>query len=221
MKLAYVLCVTLLFIANNIKPSIGFQEDIGEFHMIVSDFTGSEGRAMTTVNDPVMGGSSHSTASNNPGCCLVWEGEVKDVWFLRAPGFCILETADIQSFEGLGGTMGIAFEVNMGSSSEMLLPMAAQITTGATTKSGKDITYSATLSKRFTESGGVELYAPWTSFKGTYRGKEIHAPPLDSQELEKTYRIGLSTYASHKKGKFHVEVTRLIAPINSNASMVS
>ena len=219
MKVLSILCVTLLFIAN-LKESMGFQEDSGEFHLIISDFTNSEGREMTTVNDPVMGGSSHSTTSDKPKCCLVWEGEVKNVWFLHSPGFCILETAGTQFFQGLGGTMGIAFEINTTPSSKIILPMAAQIYTGASTKSGEDIVYSGTLSKRFTESGGVELYAPWTSFKATFRGKEVNAPALDSKELEKTSRIGLSTYASHKKGRFHVEVTRIIAPINAEKMVI-
>ena len=116
--------------------------------------------------------------------------------------------------------MGIGFEINQDPSTKILSPMSAEISTGASTKSGKDITYTAELVKRFTESGGIELYAPWTAFKATYRGKEVKAPPLDSQELEKTYMIGLSTYSSHKKGTFHVEVTRIVAPLSAGPDAI-
>ena len=37
MKVLSILCVTLLFIAN-LNESMGFQEDSGEFHLIISDY---------------------------------------------------------------------------------------------------------------------------------------------------------------------------------------
>merc|ERR1719487_1202039 len=51
------------------------------------------------VNDPVMGGQSHSSFKVDTDKRLgVWAGEVKIVPFLKAPGFCNLQSP------GLGKT---------------------------------------------------------------------------------------------------------------------
>eukprot|EP00957_Ditylum_brightwellii_P065689 4982391-Ditylum_brightwellii.AAC.1 len=213
----------------------------------ITDFTSSDNvRDMNTVDDPVMGGSSHSTSTLNPSCCLIWEGTVEEVWFLESPGFCILETSGRQSFPGLSATSGVSFFVSANKGDMSLLPLTAQITTGSMSVRGRPITYEGILMarKHYTqvlndddfygeedvegwfddddttvkgdfideensywydddatvkeenEGGGgggvtvVELYAPWTSFQGTFRGQKVmDAPPLNAVELEKTYRI--------------------------------
>lgn len=240
----------------------------------ITDFTSSDNvRDMNTVDDPVMGGSSHSTSTLNPSCCLIWEGTVEEVWFLESPGFCILETSGRQSFPGLSTTSGVSFFVSANKGDMSLLPLTAQITTGSMSVRGRPVTYEGILMARkhytqvlndddfygeedvegwfdddhttvkgdfldddFTvkqensywydddatvkeenEGGGggvtvVELYAPWTSFQGTFRGQKVmDAPPLNALELEKTYRIGLSTYASHKAGSFRLELIKIVA----------
>ena len=48
--------------------------------------------AMQTVDDPVMGGKSSSSCHNVVGESLVWEGTVRIVDFLKAPGFCNLRS---------------------------------------------------------------------------------------------------------------------------------
>mmetsp|Transcript_19505 Transcript_19505/g.28727 ORF Transcript_19505/g.28727 Transcript_19505/m.28727 type:complete len:272 (+) Transcript_19505:39-854(+) len=241
----------------------------------ITDFTSSDNvRDMNTVDDPVMGGSSHSTSTLNPSCCLIWEGTVEEVWFLESPGFCILETSGRQSFPGLSTTSGVSFFVSANKGDMSLLPLTAQITTGSMSVRGRPVTYEGILMarKHYTqvhdefddfygekdvegvslenlefntdiddcysselekensywydddatvkeenEGGGggvtvVELYAPWTSFEGTFRGQKVmDAPPLNALELEKTYRIGLSTYASHKAGSFRLELIKIVA----------
>mmetsp|Transcript_46030 Transcript_46030/g.69433 ORF Transcript_46030/g.69433 Transcript_46030/m.69433 type:complete len:291 (+) Transcript_46030:306-1178(+) len=260
----------------------------------ITDFTSSDNvRDMNTVDDPVMGGSSYSTSTHHPSCCLAWEGKVEEVWFLESPGFCILETSGRQSFPNLGPTSGISFFIKAPKHEDMLLlPLSAQITTGSMSLRGRPITYEGILEVHslarvdFPESaqqddlgwlgrdddafvppceltlygcfdewtgpnpplegsewkddglmsidddafilppgwegpGGVlELYAPWESFEGSFRGQKVaDAPPLDAEELEKTYRIGLSTYNSHKAGSFRLELVKIVAHDNrSNAS---
>merc|ERR1719421_1820605 len=64
-----------------------------------------------TVNDPVMGGQSDSTfkmdKANGVG---VWDGEVKIVPFLKAPGFCNLQAPGLMKkakFPDLTGSNAI------------------------------------------------------------------------------------------------------------------
>mmetsp|Transcript_6950 Transcript_6950/g.9382 ORF Transcript_6950/g.9382 Transcript_6950/m.9382 type:complete len:104 (-) Transcript_6950:197-508(-) len=97
----------------------------------------------------------------------------------------------------------------------MLLPLSAQVATGAVSKRGRPVTYTGILSERSRGNGQIELYAAWDTFVGKFRGENVVAPPLDSKELDKTYRIGLSTYQSHKAGEFYIELVKIVAGIET------
>eukprot|EP00978_Attheya_sp_CCMP212_P031297 scaffold117761_cov42-Attheya_sp.AAC.1 len=180
--------------------------------MILADFSGSNPISMETMNDPVMGGTSFSSAKIDGGT-LVWQGEVHIVSFLQSPGFCIVQTSGRQHFSGLGDTSGISFIVK--DNGNMILPMGAQISTGAVSSKGYPVTYVGTLAERNRKGGFLELYAPWDSFKANFRGQVLpDAPPLEKNELNKTNRIGLSTYQSHTAGAFRVDISKIVAGIS-------
>jgi len=158
----------------------------------IADFTSSAAPHMETLNDPVMGGESFSSFSWDDGKCLIWEGEVKMVSFLQAPGFCILRTAGRQQFSGLDATSRISFLVMDGDGDDdtMLQPMAVIVDTGAQTTEGDPVTYTSVLSeKRRGQDGTVELSAPWSSFVATFRGEKVDAPSLFPDEMNDIYRI--------------------------------
>jgi len=92
----------------------------------------------------------------------------------------------------------------------MLLPLTAQITTGARSWR-RLVTYEGILKEKSSGDGILELSASWQEFKPMWRGEDVRAPQLDSQEIEKTYRIGLSTYESHQAGEFEVKLLNIVA----------
>lgn len=187
----------------------------GMGHVVfIADFTSSAAPNMETLNDPVMGGESFSSFSLDDGKCLIWEGEVKIVSFLQAPGFCILRTAGRQRFSGLNATSRISFLVLDGDGDDdtMLQPMGVIVETGAKSTEGYPVTYTSVLSeKRMGKDGTVELSAPWSSFVATFRGEKVNAPSLFPDEINDIYRIGISTYESHKAGTFRVLLKSMYA----------
>lgn len=181
----------------------------------ISNFTKDsvDKRPMETINDPVMGGSSHSSQEQKDGY-LLWHGQVKNVWFLQAPGFCILRTAGKQSFpSNLGDYSGISYIVSK--SAHMLSPMSAQLDNGTRSQGvfPVPVTYHADLTALEVpnEPDKVELFAPWSAFTGMFRGQKVKAPPLTKELLSKANMIGLSTYSSHKAGQFKVDLFKIYA----------
>eukprot|EP00814_Leptocylindrus_danicus_P007909 CAMPEP_0116028334 /NCGR_PEP_ID=MMETSP0321-20121206/15328_1 /TAXON_ID=163516 /ORGANISM="Leptocylindrus danicus var. danicus, Strain B650" /LENGTH=238 /DNA_ID=CAMNT_0003502191 /DNA_START=73 /DNA_END=786 /DNA_ORIENTATION=+ len=190
--------------------------------MMISDFSLSDGEylEMETVDDPVMGGTSSSTFEILEGEYLEWSGTVEIVDYLNSPGFCILQTKDDdEDFTGLGKQSGISFFVEKSTMDTMLQPMSAQLTTGAiSSTNGEIITYEGELRTCELRAGImddtmlVELFVPWGEFKPTFRGFVVDdAPLLTAEELDKTYRIGLSTYSSHSAGDFTVKLIKIAA----------
>merc|ERR1719353_30465 len=78
--------------------------------ILLASFDGKPSTNWTweAVNDPVMGGQSYSTLTVSHDN-LEWQGEVKIVPFLKAPGFCnaqapgLGETAKFPNVEGTDG----------------------------------------------------------------------------------------------------------------------
>jgi len=180
----------------------------------ISDFTkdSADRRPMETINDPVMGGSSHSSQEQKEGY-LCWHGQQKVVWFLQKPGFCILRTAGKQSFpSNLGDYSGISYIVS--DTTKMLLPMSAHIMNGVRSEVlSVPVTYHAELTafEVPNEPDKIELFAPWSAFTGMFRGQNVTAPPLTKELLSKTNQVGLSTYSSHKAGHFEVDLFQIYA----------
>jgi len=186
----------------------------------IANFTtnGNENRPMDTINDPVMGGSSYSSQEQKDGY-LDWHGRVRIVWFLLSPGFCILRTAGRQTFpSNLGDYSGISYIVSR--NTNMLLPMSAQIENGVISPNGDPVTYTAVLSEIPVpnDPDKVELYAPWSAFTGMFHGQHVDAPHLDYDLLSRVFRVGLSTYSSHKRGEFEVKLYEIYAKSGTTES---
>jgi len=154
----------------------------------------------TTVNDPVMGGASTSTITVSSGVG-VWEGEVKVVEFLGAPGFCTLRTGNLgeeQQFPDPTGTDYLT--VRMEESSGLPLKnFSAQISAKGVTDS--EHTYQAKLSDEY--CCGMSCQVPWSVFELSFRGKKIDGPPL-SENLDKISSIGLGTAGT--AGEFSLSI---------------
>lgn len=207
-------------LASASSSSSGIENEEEESLLYIADFTKEgkgEKRMMQTLDDPVMGGSSHSYETQEEDY-LKWYGEVEEVWFLRSPGFCIVETAGFdQTFpKNLGDYSGVSFVVNL--SDDTLLPLSAQLDNHYFTSGsfwypqGRRVIYHAKLTQiSSTDDGKVELYAPWSEFKGMFHGQKVNAPPLDSVGLSHVDQVGLSTYWSHKSGKFEVKLYEIYA----------
>lgn len=115
-------------LAAALAASTAFATSAGD-PSVIADFTAPHPAvAMDTVNDPVMGGRSFSTATVKDGG-LVWEGEVKIVPSLQAPGFCILETKPVTA-GSLPLTMGadLCYLVDGANSGTLLEPMSVSVT---------------------------------------------------------------------------------------------
>lgn len=171
---------------------------------------------METVDDPVMGGKSHSTCSHEGGA-LVWKGVVRTVPFLDAPGFCNLQTKDNPNLSVLQTTHGVAFYVRS-ASSNFFHPMGINLQNGLRTSNGIPISYSAPSTEVVSNKDGTtKLYANWTDFTASAYGQPIKdAPPLDSQGLSRANQLGLSTYQAHQEGRFHMEILSVVGLISSD-----
>jgi len=174
---------------------------------------------MQTVDDPVMGGKSSSSCHHSAGDCLVWEGTVRKVDFLNAPGFCNLRSKGSPDLSVLQNTHGIAFHVKSGTS-KFFHPMGINIQNGLRTARGIPITYSAPAKE---VSGGndgvVKLHADWTDFTASAYGQPVdNSPPLDANGLSRANQFGMSTYQAHQEGTFHMEILSVVGLVSSGAS---
>lgn len=154
----------------------------------------------TTINDPVMGGASTSTITVSSGLG-VWEGEVRVVDFLGAPGFCTLRTGDlgeVQHFPDPTGTDYLAIWMEEASG----LPVetfSAQISVRGVTD--PEHMYQAKLSDEY--CCGMSCQVPWSVFELSFRGQKIDGPAL-SENLDKISSIGLGTAGT--AGEFSLSI---------------
>jgi len=154
----------------------------------------------TTINDPVMGGASTSTITVSSGLG-VWEGEVRVVDFLGAPGFCTLRTGDlgeVQHFPDPTGTayLTVLFE---GASGLPVETFSAQISVSGVTD--PEHMYQAQLGNE--DCCGLICQVPWSIFQLSFRGRKIDGPAL-SENLDKISSIGLGTAGT--AGKFSLSI---------------
>jgi Complex I intermediate-associated protein 30 (CIA30) len=194
----------LSFIANPI------QHDRADVDVVLASFSDPYSIKMKTIDDPVMGGSSHSSFILGVNR-LVWEGEVETVSFLDAPGFCNLQTADKQDFSILKDSTGISFLVSS-SGSDFLHPMGLQIENGERTKFGIPVVYWCQGTEiKHLDDDTIEMYAKWEDFTATAYGQDVKAPALTPENLSKTFMVGLTTYLSHQSGPFRLELLSIVA----------
>jgi len=148
---------------------------------------------------------------------LVWQGTVRKVDFLNAPGFCNLRSMKSPDLSILKNTHGLAFYVRR-SASSFFHPMGINLQNGLRTSRGIPISYSAAAVEQVVEGNDdvVKLYANWTDFTATAYGQPIpDAPPLDKDGLSRSNQFGMSTYQAHQEGTFHIEILSVVGLVST------
>jgi len=167
--------------------------------LLVSFDSDSTLQPWTTVNDPVMGGKSTSTITVRSGVG-VWEGEVKVVDSLQAPGFCTLRTDNLDEKPFPDSTGTTYFTVRMEEASGLPVEtFKAEIRATGVTDS--QLMYQAKLSDEY--CCGTRCQVPWSAFELSWRGQEVDGPAL-SENLDKITTIGLGT--SGTAGEFSLSI---------------
>jgi len=159
------------------------------------------------IDDPVMGGRSHSTfqKDQNTGD---WTGEVAIVPSLKSPGFCTIRTTGDNKFPDVTGTKVFKMKVRNAETSE-LTQFDLQLTTSGGHSTLKQGTYSGSISVPATGEW-QEVSADWSSFDLTWRGEKINGPALPTQ-LAEIESVGLSTYFPGKAGNFSLDIEYMSA----------
>lgn len=150
--------------------------------MLVNFADATPAIAMQTVDNPVMGGKSSSSCHVVAGEYLVWEGTVRIINFLKAPGFCNLRSQGNPDLSVLENTQGIAFHIK-NSASSFFHPMGINLQNRPHMSHGIPITYLAP-AKEMDGNSDMRLYARWTEITASAYGQPVHdAPPLDAEGL--------------------------------------
>lgn len=176
-----------------------------------------------TVNDPVMGGQSNSTFHVDSTRALgVWEGEVRIVPFLKAPGFCNLQAPGLfkaATFPDLSGTQGVVVQAREKNASGITRFNVMLMTSGA-----KHFLKQGVYAADFVLNGAMEdHFLPFSSFTCTWRGQNVTWCPDLSTQLGKVTNIGIGTAFPGPAAKFHVEISSLsasaqpLSPVASSA----
>jgi len=164
-----------------------------------------------TMNDPVMGGVSTSEFDVDIERALgIWNGEVRNVPFLKQPGFCNLQappmfdTADFPDLSGSDGLIVRACQMNsMGPTNFSVMLM----TEGAEHRAKHGV-YTASF---FLTDELQDHYVPFTAFVCAWQGHNVSWCPDLKTQLAQITNVGLGTAIPGPIGKFHVEVSSLSA----------
>lgn len=158
----------------------------------------SIGATWEAVNDPVMGGVSESgfKVQGNKG---VWEGEVKIVPRLQAPGFCRVN-GNIGSHD-LSESAGLVFKMSgRGDPSKTLM---AQIETGHSDFKGQFVANLTGVSPDISS-----IFVPFSSFRPFGIRPEPGGAPTKAV-LKHVMQVGF--LADGTKGKFEIELEEVLA----------
>ena len=167
--------------------------------------------AWKTVDDPVMGGQSHSTwsatASDGFG---TWVGHVAIVPFLKAPGFCTIRTTKSSNnqFPNVSGTNTFKMMARNNVTSQ-LKTFTLQVETKGGVVNGRQGTYSGNVTVPNTGQW-VEVEANWSDFVFQWRGQSVAGPSITTQ-LNQIIQLGVSTSFPGKVGSFDLEIKSLSA----------
>ena len=174
-------------------------------------FDGSSGTTFdwVAVNDPVMGGQSTGNFSTT-AAVGEWQGQVKIVPFLHAPGFCNAQAPGLSQeakFADASGSSHISLRARTVGDNELSHFNMILVTKGAS-KLFKQGQYMAnyTLS-----SDWQDVSVPLDQFICTWRAQPVTwCPPL-AEQLNQITNIGVGTAFPGKAGKFHVEIASISA----------
>jgi peptide methionine sulfoxide reductase MsrB len=180
-------------------------------------FDGAEGTTFKYVaeNDPVMGGLSNSTFTvvDNVG---VFDGQVKIVPSLQAPGFCFLHTTGIGKFHSAQGHTHLALTLrNAGKSTEFV---QYKVSLAADTLNPQFKSYKADLNLSAVATEWTTINVPFSSFSNKWSAAtgeptttcaEDPSVCITDKNLGDIYQFGF--WAEGKAGDFHVEMKSIAA----------
>jgi len=173
--------------------------------------------AWSPVNDPVMGGKSTSTIKIDDARKLgVWDGEVKIVPFLKAPGFCNLQSPGLgktASFPDLSSSSGIIVRAREAAASGLTMFNMQLMSKGATKFPFQKGVYMAnlTLTPEMTDH-----FIAWSEFTCSVRGQKVSWCPQLSTQLKEINSIGLGTFFPGKAGPFTMEIESISSKDSSS-----
>jgi hypothetical protein len=177
-------------------------------------FDGSPAAASTLVpmDDPVMGGQSHSAFSIQHRLG-VWEGQVDLVPFLGKPGFC---TARARTKTSLAGRAGI--QIVARNAGGELTNFELHLGTSGSRVAGREGTFVANFALARSEAAHT-VFLPWSRFVLSFRGQPLHGGPALEDELDSVLRVSLGTHGV--AGKFRLELTSVAAVAEDAAHVTS
>lgn len=222
-------CIDLSCISGHDDSDTATDEaivDDAEVKMIAT-FDGAAGTTFpwVAVNDPVMGGQSSGNVSiDSTRGVADWQGDVKIVPFLHAPGFCNVQSPGLGKTEQLpdvSGFDGISIDAtNLGTSSESLTQFNVRIYTEGAKKGWLTANYVGNFTLPMASGSSLrgaepttptKAFVPWSAFKCSWRGQPQNwCPALDTQ-LAQMNGIGLGTAFPGRAGPFHIEMTAISA----------
>lgn len=203
-------CGTLTF--NKYKKAA--VEASQEVTLASFDAEGSAKHQWSAVNDPVMGGQSVSTFTvHKAEKKAVWEGEVKIVPFLKAPGFCNAQTPGLYQtspgFADVSGLKGLSLRMRTVGTGGLTQFNAMLTTKGSKRKiTGQQGTYNANYT---IGSEWDDIFVPWGSFSCSWRGQAASWCPELPSQLAEIDSIGVGTAFPGSAGPFHVEISSIKA----------
>jgi len=192
----------------------------------IATFDGAKSttREWATVNDPVMGGKSKSEfkvdSTNHYG---VWTGVVNIVPFLKAPGFCNLQSPGLgktTEFPDLSGSSGIVIRAaehdptGLKNFNVMLMSKGAKHGTIFRKKGVYNANFTATAQM-------TDHFLPWSAFTCTWRGEKVTWCPDLATQLKEIDTVGLGTQFPGVAGPFALVIQSLSSKDSSVAAPVT
>jgi hypothetical protein len=172
----------------------------------LATFDGAKETTLTwnPVNDPVMGGQSTSTF-NVEASKGIFEGEVKVVTFLGAPGFCNLETSGTVSFPDVSDTDGIVVTAKQ-TLEGGLKNFDVRLTTTQTDAAKRGASWGAD----FEVADGQDSYfVPYSAFTCLFRGQTLKTCGNIADQLSSVTQLVVGS--GGVAGPFRLELTSFAA----------
>jgi len=167
------------------------------------------------VNDPVMGGQSESRFGvDNARKLGIWEGEVKIVPFLKAPGFCNLQSPGLYKkadFPDLSGASGLVARMSSAASVGGVVGLS-KFNVMLMTRGARHLMREGVYTANVTVGADMaDIFVPWSAFVCTWRGQHVSWCPDLKTQLGKVDSVGFGTAFPGLPGPFHVEIESLAA----------
>ena len=141
---------------------------------------------------------------------LVWQGEVKIVPFLHAPGFCNAQAPGLgekSHFPDASGRNNIVISARTFDDSAL-----SHFNVMLETKGAKHLFRQGQYSANFTLSSEMQdIQIPLDNFVCTWRGEHVTWCPPIAGELKQITNIGVGTAFPGKAGKFAVDLKAIAA----------